>query len=595
VHCKDTPGFIANRIGIFWLQLGLLEALRLGLTVEEADTVISRPFGIPKTGVFGLLDLVGLDLVPHIVPSMDRALPPNDPFHAISQVPERVTRMIAEGYTGRKGKGGFYRLNRAGGGKVKEALDLQTGAYRISAKPELASIAAMKTAGLAGLLQSADKTSEYARSVMVQTLAYAAQVAPDIADDLESVDRAMRLGYNWQYGPFELIDRIGAENLVRMLEAMGKPVPTLLRHDGPLYQVVDGRLHGLAFTGTEGSKPSLRAVNRPPGVLILADVKRRGKPLAKNPSACLWDVGDGIVCLEFQSKMNTFDPLVLKLVHKAVDIVRSDYRALVIYNEADNFSAGANLGVLLFGVNIALWPEVENMVKQGQEAFKALKYAPFPVVGAPSGLALGGGCEILLHCDAIQAHAELYMGLVEAGVGVIPGWGGCKEMLIRAFTDKRSPQGPVAPVARIFETISIATVSKSAQEAKDLLFLRPGDGITMNRDRLLFEAKQKALAMSENYTPPEPPVFQLPGPSGRAALDMAIGQFRRLGKATAHDAVVAGALADVLTGGDTDLSKPLSEDDLLALERRAFMDLVRRKETIARMEHMLETGKPLRN
>jgi 3-hydroxyacyl-CoA dehydrogenase len=595
VHCKDTPGFIANRIGIFWLQLGLLEALRLGLTVEEADTVISRPFGIPKTGVFGLLDLVGLDLVPHIVPSMDRALPPNDPFHAISQVPERVTRMIAEGYTGRKGKGGFYRLNRAGGGKVKEALDLQTGAYRISAKPELASIAAMKTAGLAGLLQSADKTSEYARSVMVQTLAYAAQVAPDIADDLESVDRAMRLGYNWQYGPFELIDRIGAENLVRMLEAMGKPVPTLLRHDGPLYQVVDGRLHGLAFAGTGGIKPALRAVDRPPGVLLLADVKRRGKPLAKNPSACLWDVGDGIVCLEFQSKMNTFDPLVLKLVHKAVDIVRSDYRALVIYNEADNFSAGANLGVLLFGVNIALWPEVENMVKQGQEAFKALKYAPFPVVGAPSGLALGGGCEILLHCDAIQAHAELYMGLVEAGVGVIPGWGGCKEMLIRAFTDKRSPQGPVAPVARIFETISIATVSKSAQEAKDLLFLRPGDGITMNRDRLLFEAKQKALAMSENYTLPEPPVFQLPGPSGRAALDMAIGQFRRLGKATAHDAVVAGALADVLTGGDTDLSKPLSEDDLLALERRAFMDLVRRKETIARMEHMLETGKPLRN
>jgi 3-hydroxyacyl-CoA dehydrogenase len=329
--------------------------------------------------------------------------------------------------------------------------------------------------------------------------------------------------------------------------------------------------------------------------LLLADVKRRSKPLTKNPSASLWDVGDGVVCLEFQSKMNTFDPLVLKLVHKAVDIVRSDYRALVIYNEADNFSAGSNLGVLLFGVNIALWPEVENMVKQGQEAFKALEYAPFPVVGAPSGMALGGGCEILLHCDAVQAHAELYMGLVEAGVGVIPGWGGCKEMLLRAFADKKSPQGPMAPVARVFETVSVATVSKSAQEAKDLLFLRPTDGITMNRDRLLFDAKEKALALSESYAPPEPPVFYLPGPSGKAALDMAIGQYRRLGKATAHDAVVAGALADVLTGGDTDISKPLSEDDLLALERRAFMYLVKRKETIARMEHMLETGKPLRN
>jgi 3-hydroxyacyl-CoA dehydrogenase len=187
------------------------------------------------------------------------------------------------------------------------------------------------------------------------------------------------------------------------------------------------------------------------------------------------------------------------------------------------------------------------------------------------------------------------MGLVEAGVGVIPGWGGCKEMLLRAFADKKSPQGPVAPVARVFETVSVATVSKSAQESKDLLFLRPGDGITMNRDRLLFEAKEKALALSENYTPPEPPVFHLPGTSGKAALDMAIGQYRRLGKATAHDAVVAGALADVLTGGDTDISKPLSENDLLALERRAFMDLVKRKETIVRMEHMLETGKPLRN
>jgi 3-hydroxyacyl-CoA dehydrogenase len=184
---------------------------------------------------------------------------------------------------------------------------------------------------------------------------------------------------------------------------------------------------------------------------------------------------------------------------------------------------------------------------------------------------------------------------VEAGIGVIPGWGGCKEMLLRAFADKKSPQGPVAPIARIFETISVATVSKSAQEAKDLLFLRPGDGITMNRDRLLFEAKEKALAMSESYAPPEPPVFYLPGPSGKAALDMAIGQYRRLGKATAHDAVVAGALADVLTGGDTDISKPFSEDDLLTLERRAFMDLVKRKETIARMEHTLETGKPLRN
>jgi 3-hydroxyacyl-CoA dehydrogenase len=597
VHCKDTPGFIANRIGVYWLQLGLREAMRLGLTVEEADAVIGRPFGIPKSGIFGLLDLVGLDLIPHVIESMVRELPPDDLFHGISQVPDLVSRLVAEGYTGRKGKGGFYRLNGGKGARIKEALDLETGAYRTSVKPELPGIAAAQSGGPRALLDFADKTGRYARSVMAQTLAYAATVGPNIADDPETVDRAMRLGYKWEYGPFELIDRIGADWLAMALESMGKPVPKLFRLGEPMYRTVDGQLHCLTFSdaGQGGLKPALRPVRRPPGVLLLADIKRRGQPLEHNASASLWDIGDGVLCLEFHSKMNTFDALVLKLIRRAVDIVGSGHRALVIYNEGEQFSAGANLGVLMYGANIGLWDEVKNLVELGQETFTALKYAPFPVVGAPSGLALGGGCEILLHCAAVQAHAELYMGLVETGVGLIPGWGGCKEMLLRGFADPRAPHGPVAPVARIFETLSTATVSKSAQKARDLLFLRPGDGITMNRDRLLCEAKEKALALAEDYAPPEPPVLHLPGPSGKAALDMAIGQYRRLGKATAYDEVVAGALAEVLTGGDTDLSVPLSESDILALERQAFMSLVKREKTIARVAYMLETGKPLRN
>jgi 3-hydroxyacyl-CoA dehydrogenase len=596
VHCKDTPGFIANRIGVYWLQLGMLEALRLGLSVEEADTVIGPPFGIPRSGVFGLLDLVGLDLIPHVIGSLEQELPQGDPFLSISRIPDLVKRMVAEGLTGRKGKGGFYRLRAGKGPKIKEAIDLVSGEYRTSTKPELPGLAAGKSGGLHALLDFPDKTGRYARSVMVRTLGYAAAVAPDIADDVESIDRAMRLGYKWEYGPFELVDRIGKEWLAAALEALGTPVPDLLRGSEPMYRVAEGEVYCESFGAAKGgSKPALRPLHRPPGKLLLADLKRRAEPLARNASASLWDVGDGVACLEFHSKMNTFDAPLLKMVRRSLEIVGGGYRALVIYNEAENFSAGANLGVLMYAVNIGLWDEVENLVKSGQDAFAALKFAPFPVVGAPSGLALGGGCEILLHCDAIEAHAELYAGLVETGVGLIPAWGGCKEMLLRSFADPNAPHGPVAPIARIFEAISTATVSKSAQEARDLLFLRSGDGIVMNRDRLLYAAKEKALALAEGYAPPEPQTLSLPGLSGRDALDMAIGQYRRLGKATAYDEVVAGTLADVLTGGDADLSAPLAEADLLALERKAFMSLVRREKTQARVAHMLETGKPLRN
>jgi 3-hydroxyacyl-CoA dehydrogenase len=594
VHGKDTPGFIANRIGVFWLQSGLLEALRLGLTVEEADAAISQPFGIPKTGIFGLLDLVGLDLIPQVVPILAQALPDDDPFHAIGDIPEIVRRMVAEGHTGRKGKGGFYRLNDGGGGRIKEAFDFRTGTYRASVKSEHIGIEAVRPEGFATLSNLPGRTAEYARRVMGQTLAYAARVAPSVADDVESVDRAMRLGYNWRYGPFEMIDRIGAGHLAELLESTGgDAVPEWLRRGEGLYRVRDGRLFCMAFPAAE--KPAFQPVVRPPGMLLLADLKRCGQPLARNASASLWDIGDQAACLEFHSKMNTLDPSLLALLRQTLDIVGSRYRALVIYNEGEHFSAGANLGVLMYGINIGLWTEVESLVEQGQRAFKALKYAPFPVVGAPSGLALGGGCEILLHCDAVQAHAELYAGLVETGVGLVPAWGGCKEMLLRACADTQAPQGPVAPVMRVFELVSVATLSKSAQEARTMLFLRRDDGITMNRDRLLHDAKEKALALADRYVPPEPPVFHLPGAAGKAALEMAIGQFCRLGKASAHDAVVATALAEALCGGDTDSTAALSEDDLLALERRAFMSLVKRDETIARIAHMLDTGKPLRN
>jgi 3-hydroxyacyl-CoA dehydrogenase len=590
VACKDRPGFIANRLGVFWIQCAVVEAFDRGLEVEEVDAVIGKPMGIPKTGVFGLIDLVGLDLMPHVMDSMIGLLPGDDPLQAIHRDQSLIAKMIAEGYTGRKGKGGFYRLNRAGGGKVKEAISLATGDYRPQIKPDLDALGANK-GDLKGLLATPDRIGRYALRVLGQTLAYAAALVPEAADDIAAVDEAMRLGYNWKWGPFELIDQLGATWLAEHLAAEGLPVPPLLSSAGErtFYRVEAGKRQ---YLGTDGA---YHDIVRPDGVLLLADVKLDRQPILRNGSAALWDIGDGVACFEFTSKMNALDPDTLGLLGKSIKAVAKQFKALVIYNEGSNFSAGANLGLALFAANIAAWTEIEQMVAAGQETYRALKYAPFPVVGAPSGLALGGGCEILLHCDAVQAHAESHVGLVECGVGLVPAWGGCKEMLSRWRTLGRLPNGPMPAVAKVFETVSTATVAKSAAEAKELLFLRPTDGITMNRYRLLADAKAKALELARDYMPPHPSELTLPGESARVGMQMAAEGFHRRGIATRHDLVVAGALATVLSGNGADITKPVTEEDVLALERGQFMRLIRHPATLARIESILETGKPLRN
>ncbi len=591
VRCKDSPGFIANRLGVYWLQIGVVEALDLGLTVEEADAVVGRPMGIPKTGVFGLIDLVGLDLMPHINASLEKALPAGDAFHAANRDLPLVRQMIAQGNTGRKGKGGFYRLNRSGGGKVKEAIDLVSGEYRAEQRPELPELAGAAK-NLRALLESDSPSGRYAWRVLGQTLSYAASLVPEAADDVQAIDAAMRLGYNWQWGPFELIDKLGAAWLAQRLEKHAMGVPPLLRAAAgrSFYRVESGRRQ---FLGTDGAYHDLR---RAPGVLLLEDIKLAAKPLLKNGSAAVWDIGDGVLCFEFTSKSNSLDEAIIALLGETIALVQKHHKALVIYNEGRNFSVGANLGLALFAANIAAWSQIEQLIAGGQQTYKALKYAPFPVVGAPSGMALGGGCEILLHSDAVQAHAESYIGLVECGVGVIPGWGGCKEMLGRWAASGLLPRGPMPVPSKVFETVSTATVSKSAAEARNLLFLRPGDGITMNRDRLLADAKARALELAVNYQPPKPWELKLPGPAGKLAFMMAAEDFHRRGIATDHDLVVAAELAGVLTGADTDpVDPPLGEDQVVALERAAFMRLMKTPGTLARIEHLLVTGKPLRN
>lgn len=614
VKCKDTPGFIVNRILTFFMQTALNIAVSDKVSIEVADAVLSKPVGIPKTGVFGLIDLVGVDLMPHLAESLLVTLPKDDPYRKIYKDYEFIGGMIKGGYTGRKGKGGFYRLC-PDGSKEKQALNLQIPVfgednYKKADKPKIASMDAGKK-GLRAVVETDDEGGKYAWKVLRDTLVYAASLVPDIAESVAEVDEAMRLGTNWKSGPFEMIDALGTKWFADKLKSEGINVPILLTKvgDASFYKVVDGTLN---YFGTDGK---YHAVPRSEGVLLLSDIKLNSKPLIKTSSASVWDIGDGVICVEFTGKMNALDDQVFEAYQQAIKLIgkgEGQYKSMVIYNEGSNFSAGANLGLAIFAMNIALWPQIEELVAGGQKIYKALKYAPFPVVAAPSGMALGGGCEILLHADHVQAHAETYTGLVEVGVGLIPGWGGCKEMLLRYQEEEReqydkntvgrkvwfSPKNtPMGAVRKTFETIALAKVAKSAQEAKEFRYLKKTDGITMNRDRLLYDAKQKAIELSKNYTAPTPVTeIRLPGPSGKMALDMAVADMRKNGKATPYDVTVSAAVAKVLSGGDkADWTRPLGEEDLYKLEREEFMKLVRHEGTQARIEYMLEKGKPLRN
>jgi 3-hydroxyacyl-CoA dehydrogenase len=585
VRCKDTPGFIANRIGAFWVECAIGAAMDAGLEIETADAAIGLAFGVPKTGVFGLLDLVGLDLAAQVAESLWAQLPADDEFRKVRQGSALLERMIANGYIGRKAKGGFYRLRQGAEGRVKEVMDFGTGEYRPARKQQLPDL------GLRALIESGDPVGHYAWRVLSETLLYAILVAPRIAHDFVAIDEAVRLGYNWEAGPFELIDNLGVVWFAERVKAEGRTVPDLLADSGHSFYRMEGTQ--LLVRALDGAYAEVRC---PPGVLRLADVKRGREPLARNASASLWNLGDGVACLEFHSKMNALDAQSLALLRQSIDIVVGHgLKGLVIGNDADHFSVGANIAQGLYLANIALWPVLEDVVKDGQATLVALKYAPFPVVAAPSGLALGGACEILLHCDAIQAHAESYIGLVEVGVGVIPAWGGCKELLARWISHDRRPQGPMPAIRQAFETIGLAKVSTSAAEAKDLLFLRRTDDITMNPERVLADAKAKVLALSESYRPPERAEMALPGETAKVALLLVIDGLVKSGKATRHDGVIAEHLASVLSGGDADITEVVAEEHLLRLEREAFMTLIRSPATLARMEHMLSTGKPLRN
>ena len=593
IACQDTPGFIANRLGSLLLQAASNATADHGLSIEQADALAGRHFGFPSTGIFKLMDLVGLDLGPYVSKSLYDNVNQGDLFREEFRESELLDKMIAEGYTGRKGKGGWYRINREGGGKVKEVRDLKTGEYRPVEKPTGAALAVSKK-GARAVFEAGDSLADAAWSYMSKYFVYAAEHALDIAHSIFDVDEAMKAGYGFKWGPFELMDVVGPAWVAGKLAEEGRSVPPLLQQvgDGTFYKVEDGERFFMAGEG------SYQAVVRPEGVLLLSDIKRRSEPVLRSGAASVWDLGDGVLCFEFTTYANSLDDGVMAMLNKTIALIDKDeaWKALVIHNEGRNFSVGANLGIALFASNLAAWPQVQGAIKGGQDTYMKLRFSGFPVVSAPSGIAVGGGCEILMHSDAVQAHAETYTGLVEVGVGVPPGRGGCKEMIRRHSANKRGARGPMPALVKAFELIGTGQVAKSAMEAqRDMLIINEADSITFNKERVLYDAKQRALAMVEGYEPPEEATFRLPGATGRATIDMALHDFHLKGMATDHDVTVGRAVGQVLTGEDTDVTEELTERDLLKLEQKYFVKLLKEPKSLARMEHMLNTNKPLRN
>jgi len=581
VPCKDTPGFIGNRIGCYWLAVGLNEAIKLNIDVEEADLVMGKPFGFPKTGIFGLYDLIGNDLMPALIRSLQTTLPQTDAVHAYAAEPALLTGMLAKGLTGRKGGGGFYKLSSDR--KSREVIDLATGAYRPQkAVPQEIQDAA-KGDGKA-LLGIKAPAGDYARAVLTRTLSYAAALVPEIADRTDAVDEAMRIGYGWKYGPFELIDRVGAGWLADRLKAEGTAVPELLAEAvsrQSFYRVEKGERESL---NPASSGPAYSAIPLPEGVISLAAIKLKAKPVKDyGDAASLWDLGDGIGLFEAHTKMNVFTPRLLEAVGEMVQDAPKDFSGIVIGNEGPAFSAGADLSAILALSEKGDGKAIETFIESGLTSFNEVKYAGFPIIAAPFGATLGGGCEIALHSHAVAAHAEVTIGLVEVKVGLIPGWGGIFEWMIRLLEQGLSSE---AAAVEVIERVLGASAASGAYDAKARHILRPTDKVTMNRDRLIADAKQIALAAKEGFKPLTPPSFTLPAASVLEAKVAEIGE-----SLSPYDREIARLLINVLSGSGA----PLSEKELNDRATLAFVETALTEPARERIAHMIKTGKPLKN
>ncbi len=587
VHCRDTPGFLANRVGVHALQAGLVEAVAQGVAVEEADAVMGRPMGIPRTGLFGLYDLIGLDLMLDVAASLAMALPPGDPFQRVAEGIPVVRALVAAGCTGNKGAGGFYR----GGPDRREVVDLQSGAYRPLRREATEAARVGERDGLRALVEHRSAAGRFARRVLARALGYAASLVPDVSGEVVPIDEAMKLGYGWSRGPFEMIDALGAGWFRDLLAAEDLPVPPVLDAVGAssFHRVQGGR--AVHFIMGLGHRP----LARPPGVLRVADFRVLASPVLSGHAASLWDIGDGVACLEFHTKANALGPESMALMRRALDEVAERHAALVIHSDAPQFSVGFNLEFVRACIAERGWRRLDDALAEFQHTCRAARQAPFPVVSAPGGMALGGGFEVLLGSDLVQAHANVVVGLVEPLVGLVPSGGGCREMLWRWTRDARDEEARVAGALRVFELVGTGRTATSPELARPLRLLTSRDRTTMNRDRLLADAKESALELAGGYEPPAPRADFAPGASAYDAMCAMLDDMAGKGVARPHDVVVSRCLARVLAGGDAGAGDIIDDEDLFGLEREAFLTLARTPGTAARIAHMLDRGYPLRN
>lgn len=595
VYGKDTPNFIANRIGMFAMMFTINEMLKQNLTLEEVDAIVGPPLGRPKSAAFRTADIVGLDTFMHVAQNCYDNLP-KDPWRDSFKIPEFVQKLVKSGKLGDKTGGGFYQKTKEG----IVSLDHTTGEYRPQQKVRFDSLgAARKTEDLGEkmriVVNAEDKAGQFAWPVMAQTLAYAAYHLNDIADDIPNVDRAMQWGFNWEMGPFETWDALGVAETVARMKKDKITVPAWVDE-----MLATGRKSFYQDGNVWQPKKKAAEVSlvQPKKMLFSALKSQPKKIVEENMGASLVDLGDDILAVEFHTKMNTLDGDIVGMLNRAVEVAEKNYRGLVIANDGENFSAGANLLFIFMEAQNKNWESLRTAVSELQKAAMRLRYSDIPVVAAPFNLTLGGGAEIAMAADAIRAHSELYMGLVEAGVGVIPAGSGSKELLFRMM--EKIPDGMDVDLTvwtgKVFEAIAMAKVATSAEEARGIGFLRPSDGITMNRDFLLNDAKQTALGMANaGYVRPAPRKIKVGGRPVYAALKTMVINLVDAGRASPHDGKIANALAKIITGGEVPYGTVMTEEQILKLEEEAFLSLAGEEKSQARMQAMLETGKPLRN
>ncbi len=603
VVCKDTPGFIGNRIANYGFLATLNRTMQEGYRFDEVDAILGVPMGRPKSSIFGTADLAGVDILVDVADGLYRNLQ-DDPFRDTFQLPEFVRTMIANKWLGNKTGQGFFRRERGDGGKrTVFTLDPSAMEYREYPRVSFPAIDAVKEISsplerIKVMVNSQDRAGKLAWETTADTLVYAAAIGATITDDVRNIDSAIRWGFNYDVGPFQIWDYLGVDTTARRLQQEGRMIPQMV-------QDVLGNGTGKFYTEQEPkayySFPAHSYVPFAPGEepLKLAAFKAGNKVVAQNRSASLIDIGDGVMLLEFHTKMNALDDDLIKLLQNSVSETKKWGRALVIGNEAPDFSAGANIAQLLLAAKMRQWPIIDKVTNTFQQANMTLKFADIPIVVAPAGRTLGGGCEITMHAHHARAAVETYIGLVETGVGLIPGGGGCKEMLAR-WSKGTPDKGPFSASRHVFELVAMATVSTSAREAQGYRFLRKTDRLSFDRERLLTDAKADAVELAEmaargDWKKPEPATFQLGGSGMRLVLKQVVDNLRLQGKASEHDVLVSDKLAMVLTGGDCQPGQVLTEQDILDLEREAFVSLIGTQKTQDRIAYTLSTGKPLRN